>query len=403
MIAFHQSGNVKVHHGDCLDVLRQLPDASVDSVVTDPPYALGFMGRKWDTHTPGGFQHWCEMWGAECLRILKPGGHLLAFGGTRTYHRLAAGLEDSGLEIRDSIHWIYAEGYPHALDVGKAIDKLNGSSGDREVVGRKLDRVLPNTTYAANVGSGRHAVGERIVEYTAPASPDAKKWNGWATGLKPAHEPIVAARKPFSGSVAQNVLDHGTGALNVNGCRSPMSEEDRENFERGSEAWVKMSLERGLGRKASEIYGEYGIQAPSEAHAGGRWPPNVILDSEAAHAVDAHSDRGSRYFPIFIYEPKADGKERPLAGGNLHPTVKPLDLMRHLVRLVTPPGGTVLEPFAGSGTTVEAAICEGFGCVAIEREADYLPLILQRINRRRDPVAYVQGLDDPEPSLFDVL
>lgn len=399
----YEAGSIALHHGDCLDVLRELPDASVDSVVTDPPYALGFMGRKWDTHTPGGFQHWCEMWGAECLRILKPGGHLLAFGGTRTYHRLTAGLEDAGFEIRDSIHWIYAEGYPHAMDVGKAIDKLNGTTADRQVVGGRLDRVLPNTTYGSNVASGRFAVGERIIQYTLPASAEAKRWNGWATGLKPAHEPICVARKRPQGSVAQNVLDHGTGALNVDGCRSPMSAEDRENFERGSEAWVKMSLERGLDKKASSIYGEYNIAAPSAANYGGRWPANVLLDEEAAHAVDKQSPDASRYFPIFIYEPKADGAERPLAGGKLHPTVKPLDLMRWLVRLATPPDGIVLEPFAGSGTTVEAAVCEGFGCIAVEREADYLPLILQRINRRRDPVAYVQGLDDPEPSLFDVL
>jgi hypothetical protein len=354
--AVYDQQGVAIHHGDALDVLRELPDNSVDAVVTDPPYALGFMGKAWDTHTPGGFQQWCQAWAAECLRILKPGGHLAAFGGTRTYHRLTSGIEDAGFEIRDSLHWIYGSGFPKSLDVSKALDKAEGA--EREVVGVKRSGLAMNDQLNDDGwhNAGRGEAG-KLVAVTAPATPEAQRWQGYGTALKPAHEPIVLARKPLSGTVAANVLQHGTGALNIDGSRN-----------------------------------------------AGRWPANVGFDDQAAPLVDEQGGNGeSRFFPVFRYTAKADANERPLVvNGVRHPTVKPLDLMRWLVRLVTPQGGTVLEPFAGSGTTVEACLLEGFGCVAIEREADYLPLIRQRVDRRRDPAAYLESRGETEGTLFGV-
>lgn len=337
-------GEVTLIHGDSVVELTRLEANSIDSIVCDPPYALGFMGKAWDTHTPKGFQHWCEMWAREALRVLKPGGHLLAFGGTRTYHRLAAGIEDSGFEIRDSLHWLYGSGFPKSHNL-------------------KDD------------------------------------WQGWGTALKPAHEPIVLARKPLVGTVAANVLQHGTGALNVDGCR----------VESG-----KISSAGGTRRSG-------GIMGKSEALGGwepthsGRWPANVLLDPSAAALLDEQSGTlksgsrkagtyaglgymgsesaafpevngneggASRFFPVFKYQAKATSRERPEVNGVKHPTVKPVELMRWLVRLVTPAGGVVLDPFAGSGATVEAALLEGMRCIAIEREADYLPLIEARIERQ---------------------
>lgn len=285
-------------HGDCLEVMKTFEDNSIDSIVTDPPYGLGFMGKAWDQLPPG------EDWARECLRVLKPGGHLLAFGGTRTWHRLAVAVEDAGFEIRDSIAWMYGSGFP------------------------------------------KHRAA-----------------------LKPAFEPIVMARKPFKGSLTANEAIHGTGALNI--------EESRV--------------------------------------AAGRWPANVALDGTSAAMLDEQSGHSSGIrkdmtcrtkAPVgahgiyghrpavdtqrrgdeggssrFFYVAKAPKKERPVVDGISHPTVKPLALMQWLVRLVTPAGGVVLDPFAGSGTTVEAALLEGFQVIGIEREAEYLPLIQERIER----------------------
>ena len=213
MTLYHNDKSTEIHNGDCLQVLRTLPDSSVDSCVTDPPYGLAFMGKKWDYDVPS------EVW-QECLRVLKPGGHLLAFAGTRTQHRMAVRIEDAGFEIRDMIAWVYGSGFPKSLDVSKAIDKAAGA--EREVVGsyqgasnigNKADGKMgyaPGTNYPAV---------DRTVDITAPATEAAKQWQGWGTALKPALEPITVARKPFPGTVAENVLQHGTGALNVDGCR----------------------------------------------------------------------------------------------------------------------------------------------------------------------------------------
>jgi site-specific DNA-methyltransferase (adenine-specific) len=390
---------VTVFHGDCRDVMATLPDASVDAVVTDPPYELGFMGKCWDD---SGVAYDPLVW-AEALRVLKPGGHLLAFGGTRTWHRLAVAIEDAGFEVRDSVAWMYGSGFPKSLDVSKAIDKRAGA--EREVIGtwkptgkaRLVGGKNPNGIYQDYESA---TTIKESVDITAPATPAAEQWQGWGTALKPAHEPIVVARKPLIGTVAENVLTHGTGALNIDGCRIPVDPSDPVNVAK-------------FYNKPNKIYGKYadkvdGVVTSMAPPPAGRWPANVILDDSQAAELDKQSgvtisgaagSKGASGFAAgydgdytvpygdsggasrFFYVAKASKKERPNVHGVAHPTVKPMALMRHLVRLVTPPGGTVLEPFAGSGTTIEACVIEGFNCIAIEREADYLPLIEARLNR----------------------
>lgn len=406
---YYQDDAVTLHHGDCLDVMRTMPDASVHAVITDPPYELGFMGRGWDA---SGIAYRPEVW-AECLRILKPGGHLLAFGGSRTWHRLAVAIEDAGFEMRDSIAWLYAQGFPKSLDVSKAIDRATGS--EREVVGtRKGGAALKIGGDNPRPWHERQAARGGEYDVTAPATPDAETWAGWGTALKPAFEPIVVARKPLSGTVAATVLTHGTGAINVDACRVGVFD---------SQYVRNHSGDRGHGGTRSTGADTDIRVGGGSASDAGRWPPNVILDDHAAAELDAQSgvrtsgymkpetdrtthhgdaygkfasrtasetygDSGgiSRMFPTFRFEPKAPTFERPRVQRDdgtweAHETVKPLDLMRWLVRLVTPPGGVVLDPFAGSGTTAEACIVEGFECITIEREADYLPLIVQRLTK----------------------
>lgn len=483
MKPYYADEAVALYHGKCEYVLREIPDASVDAVATDPPYELGFMGKGWDAT---GIAYSVDLW-RECLRVLKPGGHLLAFGGSRTWHRLASAVEDAGFEIRDSIAWLYGSGFPKSLDVSKAIDKRRddrpdivrvtswlkqqaGAAGitraavdahlgtsdmggwwltdlphrcavptwdqwlqlrdligfgdemDAEVWrlnGRKgtpgeawEQREVVGTAYRVRRESTVQIVGLSDGEYdvTAPATEPAQRWQGWGTALKPAFEPIVVARKPLVGTVAANVLTHGTGALNIDGCRvgggeRPLIEADYKATENSAYAGRMNGSLQGGSRNAGTT-------------STGRWPTNVVLDDTQAAEVDRQSgvltsgkmqpthttasrsvygqnadggyttmetygDSGgaSRFFPVFRYEAKAPTSERPRDGEVAHPTVKPLDLMRWLVRLVTPPGGTVLEPFAGSGTTAEACVIEGFRCIAIEREADYLPLIVNRLSK----------------------
>ncbi len=330
---------VTLYHGDCVEVMASLPAASVDAIVTDPPYGLEFMGKEWDSfRDTRHFGEWCTTWAVEAFRLLKPGGHLLAFGGSRTWHRLAVAVEDAGFELRDSIAWLYGSGVPKSLNVAKAIDKTTGHVGD--AIGTETVDV---GMQGGHVHTGRdRKMAERVVQAAA--------WQGWGTALKPAFEPIVVARKPLRGSVARNVLDHGTGALNIDACRVPADADYEAN--------------------CASVVG-------CSAHPAGRWPTNVVLSADQTAEL---ADVG-RYFPTFRYEFKAPSDERPRVGVVAHPTVKPLDLMRWLVRLVTPPSGTVLDPFAGSGTTAEACLIEGFRCVTIERCADYLPLIRARFDK----------------------
>jgi len=469
MTAYFENDRATIYHGDCIEVMRSLPDNSVDAVVTDPPYELGFMGKGWDG---SGIAYNCEVW-ENAYRVLKPGGHLLAFGGTRTWHRLAVAIEDAGFEVRDSMAWMYGSGFPKSLDVSKAIDKkrddradilrvtseiarlrdmaglsnrdlddafgfagmaghwtstksqpavprieqwavlrdmlnpdewlddevwrLNGRKGkpgeawaEREVVGQ----------YESDMGGlGGERLGQKGGDITAPATPAAVQWQGWGTALKPAFEPIVVARKPLDGTVAENVLTHGTGALNIDGCRI------------GTESIVSRG---GIASGSGNFVGGPNIDRTPTTSTG-RWPANVILDESQAAELDKQSgvsssgkrpptgkaildveagwnansmtDKTERGFEDtggasrFFYVAKAGKKERPNVDGIAHPTVKPMALMRYLVRLVTPPGGTVLEPFAGSGTTIEAALEEGFNVIGIEMTDEYLPLILARIER----------------------
>jgi DNA modification methylase len=490
---------VDLLHGNCLDILPTLPDCTVDSIVTDPPYELGFMGKKWDN---SGIAYNPDLW-AECLRVLKPGGHLLAFGGTRTYHRMAVAIEDAGFEIRDSLHWIYGSGFPKSLDVSKAIDKTNGRKfEDRYALGRLIKecriksgfsqsqvnewfgykdgcqhwerqdlsgaRVPTAADYAvlkdrlslgdefdelvARIEAEREVIGSKMtgiankdegprhtigaskaieVDITAPATEQAKEWQGWGTALKPAHEPIVVARKPLVGTVAGNVLQWGTGAINIDGTRvaGPM-----DGVWGTSNATVNQ--ERKFNSSNNPEY-------RSEAHSAGRWPANIVFthnhncadictegcpvgeldrqsgtsksqsgtftitrsagtwdrkdkgmfDAGRSSTFDGYGDAGgaSRFFTVtewdapFRYVAKPGKRERTADGtvDGIHPTVKPLALMRWLVRLVTPPNGTVLEPFAGSGTTLVACHLEGFNAIGIEMTDEYLPIIEGRLEWAR--------------------
>jgi site-specific DNA-methyltransferase (adenine-specific) len=460
--------------GDCIEVMKTLPEGSIDAIVTDPPYGLSFMGKEWDrfevpgmgermeeegnpvlqgptghAHSHGidpsangAFQEWCLVWARQALRVLKPGGYLLTFGGTRTYHRVACAVEDAGFEIRDCIMWLYGSGFPKSLDVSKAIEKQKVTSSE-----------------------------------------DIERWQGWGTALKPAFEPVIVARKPLIGTVAANVLAHGTGAINIDGCRITTAdnlnggaysgeERKRDNYS-ASDANAEASLTR-LRRGVGEF------KQPQ-----GRWPANVILThsddcvcmglplpsmpynpatdvveyvrsagpelwkcapgcpiaeldaqsgvltsgdlspennvressgwsggssaSRVKSAFVASSGGASRFFycakpsraerdmgcselPASTGGEATDrkddsaGTKSPRAGAgrtggsrNIHPTVKPIALMRWLCRLVTPVGGIVLDPFLGSGTTLCAAIAEGFAAVGIEREAAYLPIAQARV------------------------
>jgi len=403
-------------HGDCLELLRTLPDNSVDSVVTDPPYGLSFMGKKWDYDVPSE-----DIW-RECLRVLKPGGHLLAFAGTRTQHRMAVRIEDAGFEIRDMIAWVYGSGFPKSLDVSKAIDKEAGHQRSTE-----YEPNHKNGTFGKGMGGGKHGA-----QSEPPVTDAAKQWHGWGTALKPALEPITVARKPFAGTVADNVLQHGTGALNVDGCRV-----GAENMSEQFNGDWKQDGTFGNGKRAS-----YGKQCPP-----GRWPANLIHDGSeevvelfpvtTSGSGDKHGRKASSFMTStdweafkgtsnggdsgsaarFFYCAKASKADRdegceglearegastsnggkagkvmtvgaaslrgepiaPPKSRNHHPTVKPADLMRYLCRLVTPPGGVVLDPFMGSGSTGKAAILEGFRFIGCEREAEYLDIARARI------------------------
>ena len=388
-------GKNELIRGDCLEVMRVMGTASVDAVVTDPPYGLSFMGKKWDYDVPSE-----DLW-RECLRVLKPGGHLLAFAGTRTQHRMAVRIEDAGFEIRDMIAWVYGSGFPKSLDVSKAIDKAAGA--ERKVVGVKHAEKYPNgpggNTFTVGAGPDGSRVGPQPL--TAPATPEAQQWTGWGTALKPALEPITMARKPLEGTVAANVLAHGTGGVNVDGCRV------------GTEGATKRSGQADYPRKDDGTEDRSGCWARSghaiESVPQGRWPANLIHDGSdevvgltgdaarffyCAKASKRDRDEGLDGFAI----KKAAGLPMRSAGGdrggegmdgtktdrlttraNNHPTVKPTDLMRYLCRLVTPPGGVVLDPFMGSGSTGKAALLEGFQFIGIEREAEYLEIAKARI------------------------
>ncbi|MDT6941886.1 site-specific DNA-methyltransferase [Brucella pseudogrignonensis] len=380
-------GDATIYQADCRDVLRSLADNSIDSIVTDPPYALvsivkrfgkpgsapakgneayqrasaGFMGKSWDT----GEVAFSEDFWRECLRVLKPGGHVVAFSGTRTYHRMAVAIEDAGFEIRDQLGWLYGSGFPKSHDVAKQIDKSAGFWRG------KAGAIKDNT-----VGQVAKGTEYERTEKGEPITDEAREWLGWGTALKPAWEPIALARKALSGTVAANVLSHGTGAININGTRIPAGNE----------------------------------------HEPDRWPANIVHDG-SDEVLSAFPNDGDP--ARFFYCAKASRKDRDdgldgfeqklvasalarvtqLAGeeatcisgtkntrANTHPTVKPTDLMRWLCRLITPTGGIILDPFMGSGSTGKAALLEGFKFIGCEREEEYMPIAHARIAATLRPV-----------------
>ena len=430
------NGRVTLEAGDCLDVLRSYPDCHFDSVVTDPPYALvsivkrfgkagakptkdgdvysrasaGFMGKAWDT---GERAFAVEFW-QEVYRVLKPGGHVIAASGTRTYHRLACAVEDAGFEIRDMVQWLYASGFPKSHDVSKGIDKAAGA--ERRVIakGDPVRRMIPGADQA-KAGWEKNNGRVFVPTETAAATAEAAAWEGWGTALKPACEPWVLARKPLTGTVAENVLQHGTGAINIDGCRVGS---DTRSRSRSTGELVSANLSMAGGNYAREIVGT----------VEGRWPANIAHDgSDEVLAAFPDSDSGSGSgsgsggiwsastgkpagptygdgagsAARFFYSAKADAHDRV---GSKHPTVKPVDLMQWLVRLVTPKDGLVLDPFAGTGTTGEAAWREGMRAVLIEREEEYRADISRRMRLADRPderaaVAKAKGVVDPPESL----
>ena len=509
---------MNIIHGDCLEELKKLEDCSADAVVTDPPYGLsntkpaqvadvlaawvtgdtvsvpakrgGFMGEDWDSFVPPP-----AVW-EECLRVLKPGGHMAVFAGARTQDLMGLSIRLAGFEIRDTLGWVYGSGFPKSMDVSKAIDRSNGENRNRQLeftewmrstgitatqineatetnmgghyltaasqpaiatadlfdklrpllpeVPERIERLVAERTgiewtdyikrevvgSSANGiagGTGEHA-GEpgaygfrKEFNLTTSASSEAKQWDGWGTALKPAIEPIILARKPLDGTVAANVLAHGVGGLNIDACRVQTG--DTLSF--GS---------RAIGTD-SGVYGKQVPKGVGEQNPAGRFPANVLLDEHAAAEMDrqsgmlksgalntyknanrdsysgwmpevrhvnapANEGGASRFFPVFKYQAKAPKKERPVIeredGSKIqHPTVKPEKLMEWLVTLITPPGGTVLDPFAGSGTTLQAAINKGFQPIGIEQDADYIKLIEKRLSSMNGT-----GVQEGEPCLL---
>jgi len=419
-IAFESSnGAARLLHGDCVDVMKSLADDSIDAIVCDPPYGLEFMGKEWDdlsavnrsnrgtltnmvtasgkpkfqTKAPAfdlsaesqsAMQVWHQTWCAEALRVLKPGGHLLAFGGTRTYHRLACAVEDAGFEIRDSLIWCYGSGFPKSLDVSKSIAKSDAES--------------------------------------------AKAWAGWGSALKPAFEPVVVGRKPLDGTLAANTLKHGVGGLNIDASRIPFTSaaDEKESKDKNQHADFGTPPMTG-----NTTYGDYSMVQPKNYNPPGRWPANLLLSHSLScvhldtsddtdlwacvpgcpvRAMDAQSGKSSdtgasRFFmrfdpndAPFIYCAKAATKERGegVDGRNTHPTVKPVSVMRYLIKLVTPPSGVVLDPFMGSGTTGVAAMLENVRFIGIEREDEYIDIATQRIRHHAAPSRPTLTLTHPE-------
>mgnify|MGYP003340777837 CR=1 FL=1 len=363
-VRFHD-GRVVLYGGDCLDILDTLPDNSIDAVVTDPPYELGFMGKSWDA---SGIAFCPQTW-ATVMRVLKPGGHMVAFGAPKNYHRLACAIEDAGFELRDSLMWVFGTGFPKSLDVSKAIDKAAGA--EREIVGvgkrHGGGNDIRGGSFHAASDTGPDLHGSGFI--TAPATEAAREWQGWGTALKPAYEPIVLARKPLSEkTVAANVLRWGTGALNIDATRIQSGDLPSACKGTGWAAQDKKNAEQGY-RPASYYAEQDGVEySPNSL---GRWPANLAHDGSEEVLSGFPNDAGR-----FFYSAKASKADR---AGSKHPTVKPVKLMQWLVRMITPPGGTVLDPFAGSGTTGHAALLEGFNAVLIEREAEYRADITRRI------------------------
>lgn len=402
----------KILQGDCKERLKELHDNSVDAIITDPPYELGFMGKKWDNT---GIAYNVDMW-RECLRVLKPGGHLLAFGGTRTYHRMAVAIEDAGFEVRDMIEWVYGSGFPKSLNIGKAVDKLQGN--ERIKTGEIKHHAQKGVAVAEERGAiGGGAFGQAKDEEITKGN---SEWEGWGTALKPSHEPICMARKPISEkTVAENCLKYGTGGINIDESRVETDGSPRKG--------------------GATTNGNLGWKPSKEIYTDGRFPANLIHDNseevrecfpETTHAGNkkaSPADKGmfgigredfrntygndgnsaSRFFKSIIYQAKAsksernkgcdgleekqyshDGRDKEIenpyqrnksVATNNHPTVKPIALMEYLIKMVTPRGGIVLDPFAGSGTTLVACKQNGYHYIGIELTEEYTLIIKARL------------------------
>lgn len=368
-----QLGNHTLYCGDCIEVMKGLEDNSVDSIVTDPPYGIGFMSGSidWDCEVPG------EEFAAEAFRVLKPGGHLIAFAACRTVHRLMVNVEDAGFEIRDLISWLQWQGFPKSLDVSKAIDSAAGV--EREIIG---ERKSQGGRSGVSTSVGKHLVEMgKDISITAPTTPEAKHWSGWGTALKPSQEPAVLARKPLEGTVADNVLKWGTGGLNIDACRIPY----------GDISWPGPVGDTMRTQRGDHSSTSYSITSDciTGGHPEGRWPANIYHCPKPSRS---EREKGCEELPTKTgaqavnRKAGSKGMDNPRAGAgrtaeevkNIHPTVKPTNLMRWLVRLVTPKDGVILEPFCGSGTTLLAAELEGFNCTAIEREPKYCDIIRAR-------------------------
>jgi len=362
----------EIHTGDAFEVLDQLDANSVHAIVTDPPYGLAFMGRSWDDFEPKEYQEWCAEWAGKAMRVLKPGGHMVAFSGNRTHHRLFTGVEDAGYEIRDTVTWHYGSGFPKALDVSKAIDKAAGAERDK----------IPNPLADKQTGqentdalSGDREPNETIAP--EPATDAAERWDGFKTALKPATEYVVMARKPFDGTVAENIQEHGTGALNIDGTRIDTD----ENLDGG--ATKDTERPSGWSDTTGGMF-EKGSKRGIDYDPEGRYPANVVFDEQAADELDDVT----RYF----YTSKATKAERTLDGKieNAHPTVKPTDLMEWLVTLVTAEKQIVLDPFIGSGTTGMACKNTNRDFIGIEQNPEYADIARVRCGLTPDDPSVVR-------------
>ena len=495
--------NIDLRLGDCLEVLKTIPDNSVDSIVTDPPYGIGFMNKEWDSPqkhkelidreakrsqerfeegkspVKGGFskgvqpglaiggakegrwfQEWCELWVAECFRVLKPGGHLLSFSAPRTYHRMATAFEEVGFQVRDQIMWVFGSGFPKSHNIGKAIDKRGGESigwfgewlvkwrKENNIPQSKIAELFPSKTGGLTgcvsnwelgnnlptneqfnkicevfnlpfksleeaerefIGTKTSGIGKAFTKDGWGSGHDEveitkgnSEWEGWGTALKPAHEPICMARKPLSEkSIAENVLKWGTGGINIDESRIPFKDISD----------IPKDMDKTHLEEDRTFIGNKGLKPfYYEQNTEGRFPANIMFDEEAGKLLDEQSGniKGGKnmppyQFPIdntirmnsskqinrkgyednggasrFFYCPKTSKKER--GEGNVHPTVKPIALMEYLIKLVTPKGGVVLEPFMGSGSTGVAAIKNGFSFIGIEKEPEYFDIANQRIS-----------------------
>jgi site-specific DNA-methyltransferase (adenine-specific) len=341
--------NFTIHQGDNRDILKTIPDNSIDAIITDPPYGIDFLGKAWDANT-GALETYME-----CLRVLKPGGYILAFSAARTYHHLAVTLEQAGFEIRDQLMWLYSSGFPKAQDIGKAIQKRQGVE-ETKTHNTLNGYAKEQTSHGAQrVGDVNKDDYENTIKETVCTSPQAQQWAGWKTALKPAHEPIAMARKPFKGSTIDNVLAHGVGALNIDATRIPNPEGDRfpSNVIGEVEGYQKYFYCPKVSRK--------------ERHCGFEMPPALFGQHQGAY-----DENGERY--------AVQLDARTGNTGNNHPTVKPVELMKYLIKLVTLPNSTVLDPFTGSGSTGMAAVELGHEFIGCELDPEYVKIAETRIS-----------------------